>query len=169
MTARAAAAPGLAPASPPRREIPRQDDDYTAAARRRLAFLTETTGAALEHLGRYSFDPAVLDGNIENFIGVAQVPVGIAGPLLVDGEHARGTFYVPLATTEGALVASYSRGMELLYAAGGVRTTVVAEAMQRAPAFGFDSAREARAFGDWPPSASRTSRRRPRPAPTSAA
>jgi hydroxymethylglutaryl-CoA reductase (NADPH) len=77
------------------------------------------------------------------------VPVGIAGPLLVDGEYARGTFYVPLATTEGALVASYSRGMKLLYAAGGVRTTVVAEAMQRAPAFGFDSAREARAFGDW--------------------
>jgi hypothetical protein len=66
MTARAAAAPGLAPASQPRREIPRQDDDYTAAAaRRRLAFLAETTGAAPEHLGRYSFDPAVLDGNIE--------------------------------------------------------------------------------------------------------
>jgi hydroxymethylglutaryl-CoA reductase (NADPH) len=170
MTAPAAAAPGLAPAPPPRREIPRQDDDYTAAAaRRRLAFLSETTGAVPEHLGRYSFDPAVLDGNIENFIGVAQVPVGIAGPLLVDGEHARGTFYVPLATTEGALVASYNRGMKLLYAAGGVRTTVVAEAMQRAPAFGFDSAREARAFGDWLTSASRTSRRRPRPAPTSAA
>ena len=110
MTAPVAAAPGLAPAPPPRREIPRQDDDYTAAAaRRRLALLTETTGAAPEHLGRYSFDPAVLDGNIENFIGIAQVPVGIAGPLLVDGEHARGTFYVPLATTEGTLVASYNR------------------------------------------------------------
>jgi hydroxymethylglutaryl-CoA reductase (NADPH) len=145
MTAPAAAAPGLAPAPPPRREIPRQDDDYTAAAaRRRLAFLSETTGAVPEHLGRYSFDPAVLDGNIENFIGVAQVPVGIAGPLLVDGEHARGTFYVPLATTEGTLVASYNRGMKLLYAAGGV----VAEAMQRAPAFGFDSARETRAKGE---------------------
>jgi hypothetical protein len=143
-------APGAAPPAvrPPRREIPRQADDYTAAAaRRRLAFLTEATDITPEHLGRYSFDPAVLDGNIENFIGVAQLPVGIAGPLLMDGEHARGTFYVPLATTEGALVASYSRGMKLLYAAGGVRTTVVAEAMQRAPAFGFDSAREARAFG----------------------
>ena len=86
MTVPAAAAPGQAPAPPPRREIPRQDDDYTAAAaRRRLAFLSETTGAVPEHLGRYSFDPAMLGGNIENFIGVAQVPVGIAGPLLVDG------------------------------------------------------------------------------------
>jgi len=130
--------------------VPRLDDDYTsAAARRRLAFLAEQTGARPEHIGRYSFDPAVVAGNVENFIGVAQVPIGIAGPLLVDGEHAHGTFYVPLATTEGSLVASYNRGMKLLYAAGGVRTTVVAEAMQRAPAFGFDSAREARAFGDW--------------------
>jgi len=130
--------------------VPRLEHDYTsAAARRRLAFLAEETGVSPEHIGRFSFDPAVLEGNIENFIGVAQVPIGVAGPLLVDGEYARGTFYVPLATTEGALVASYNRGMKLLYAAGGVRTTVVAEAMQRAPAFGFDSAREARAFGDW--------------------
>jgi hydroxymethylglutaryl-CoA reductase len=107
--------------------------------------------------------------NIENFIGVAQVPVGIAGPLLVDGEHARGTFYVPLATTEGALVASYNRGMKLLYAAGGVRTTVVAEAMQRAPAFGFDSAREARAFGDWLTVSFEDIKAEAEPAPTSAA
>jgi len=139
-----------APARPPRREIPRLDDDYTAAAaRQRMTFLAEVTGASPEHIGRYSFDPAVVAGNVENFIGVAQVPIGIAGPLLVDGEHARGTFYVPLATTEGTLVASYNRGMKLLHAAGGVRTTVMADVMQRAPAFGFDSAREARAFGDW--------------------
>jgi hydroxymethylglutaryl-CoA reductase (NADPH) len=146
-TASAAAA---AAAMAPRRPVPRLAPDYTAgAARQRLAFLREATGASPEHIGRYSFDPSVLAGNIENFVGVAQVPIGIAGPLLVDGEHARGTFYVPLATTEGTLVASYNRGMKLLYAAGGVRTTVVADAMQRAPVFGFDSAREARAFGDW--------------------
>ena len=134
----------------PRHEVPRLARDYTtAAAERRMAFLRESTGASPEHLGRYSFDPSVLAGNIENFVGAAQVPVGIAGPLLVHGEHARGVFYVPLATTEGTLVASYNRGMKLLYAAGGVRTTVVADVMQRAPAFGFDGAREARAFGDW--------------------
>jgi hydroxymethylglutaryl-CoA reductase (NADPH) len=142
--------PAEAPMRPPRREVPRLDDDYsTAAARQRMAFLAGVAGVAPEHIGRYSFDPAVLRGNVENFIGVAQVPIGVAGPLLVDGEHARGTFYVPLATTEGALVASYNRGMKLAYAAGGVRTTVVADVMQRAPAFGFDSAREARAFGEW--------------------
>ncbi len=56
---------------------------------------------------------------------------------------------MPLATTEGTLVASYNRGMKLLHRAGGVKTTVMDDVMQRAPAFGFDSAREARAFGEW--------------------
>jgi hydroxymethylglutaryl-CoA reductase (NADPH) len=150
MTASTAPAPAQAPMRTPRREVPRLEDDYTpAAARQRMAFLADVAGVAPQHIDRYSFDPAVLAGNVENFIGVAQVPIGVAGPLLVDGEHARGTFYVPLATTEGALVASYNRGMKLAYAAGGVRATVVADVMQRAPAFGFDSAREARAFGDW--------------------
>jgi hydroxymethylglutaryl-CoA reductase (NADPH) len=59
----------------------------------------------------YSFDPSVLSGNVESFVGVAQVPIGLAGPLLVKGEHASGEFYVPLATAEGTLVASYNRGM----------------------------------------------------------
>ncbi|HET8675153.1 MAG TPA: hydroxymethylglutaryl-CoA reductase, partial [Blastocatellia bacterium] len=97
-------------------KIPRsRDDDYTremAAARRQ--FLKEQTGKQLEHVGEFSFDPAILPGNIEHFIGVAQVPIGLAGPLLVNGEYAQGEFYVPLATTEGTLVASYNRGMKLL-------------------------------------------------------
>jgi hydroxymethylglutaryl-CoA reductase (NADPH) len=133
-----------------RRRIPRLADDYTrAAAAERLAFIHAVTGAHAEHIGRYSLDPALAAGNIENFIGTAQVPIGIAGPLLIDGEHARGEFYVPLATTEGTLVASYNRGMKLLHRAGGVRATVMDDRMQRAPAFGFDSARQARAFGQW--------------------
>jgi hydroxymethylglutaryl-CoA reductase (NADPH) len=103
----------------------------------------------LEHVSQGSVDPAILPGNVEHFIGVAQVPIGIAGPLLVDGEHAQGEFYVPLATSEGTLVASYNRGMKLLYEAGGVKTTILDDAMQRAPAFAFESAREARAFGAW--------------------
>jgi hydroxymethylglutaryl-CoA reductase (NADPH) len=131
--------------------IPRdRDNDYTASAvERRRRFLQERTDASLDHVSNYSFDPAVLPGNVENFVGVAQVPIGVAGPLLVNGEHAKGEFYVPLATAEGTLVASYNRGMRLVREAGGVTTTVMDDAMQRAPAFLFDSAREARAFGEW--------------------
>ena len=102
--------------------VPRLKQDYTrAAAARRLAFLGDATGTRPAHIGRYSIDPAAVAGNVENFIGVAQVPVGIAGPLLVNGEHARGEFYVPLATTEGTLVASYNRGMKLLHRPAGSR------------------------------------------------
>jgi hydroxymethylglutaryl-CoA reductase (NADPH) len=130
--------------------VPRTGDDYSReAAARRLEFISESTGAGLSHVARYSVDPAELMGNIENFVGTAQIPIGIAGPLLIVGEHAQGEFYVPLATTEGTLVASYNRGMKLVHQAGGVRTTVMDDAMQRAPAFGFDNAREARAFGQW--------------------
>ena len=131
--------------------IPReQEDDYTTdMAARRREFLCEQTGASLEHVGRFSFDPGVLPGNVENFTGVAQVPIGVAGPLLINGEHAQGDFYVPLATAEGTLVASYNRGMRLLTECGGVRTTVVEEQMQRAPVFMFDDALEAREFGAW--------------------
>jgi hydroxymethylglutaryl-CoA reductase (NADPH) len=131
--------------------IPRsREDDYTRemAGARRL-FLKEQTGHDLKHVGEFSFDPSILPGNIEHFIGVAQVPIGLAGPLLVNGEQARGEFYIPLATTEGTLVASYNRGMKLLREAGGVTTTIADDAMQRAPVFIFKSAREAREFGRW--------------------
>src|ERR1019366_10212814 len=87
--------------------IPRSADCYSqAAAAERMDFIRAATGARPEHTGRYSIDPAALAGNIENFVGAAQVPIGIAGPLLVDGEHAQGEVYVPLATSEGTLVAS---------------------------------------------------------------
>lgn len=131
--------------------VPRdKEDDYTRdAAAARRAFAEEKTGASLEHVSSYSFDPHVLQGNVEAFVGVAQVPMGLAGPLKVNGEHAQGDFYVPMATAEGTLVASYNRGMRLLYEAGGVTTTILDDRMQRAPSFVFPSAREAREFGVW--------------------
>jgi hydroxymethylglutaryl-CoA reductase (NADPH) len=134
-----------------RARVPREvDSDYThAMAAKRREFVREQTGADLSHVAQYSFDPAILPGNIENFAGVAQVPIGIAGPLRIQGEHAVGDFYIPLATTEGTLVASYNRGMRLLTECGGVKTTVVEQYMQRAPVFVFDDARQAREFGRW--------------------
>jgi hydroxymethylglutaryl-CoA reductase (NADPH) len=134
-----------------RARIPRdRDNDYTRdAAMTRLDFARVRTDAPLEHVGGYTFDPSILSGNIENFMGAAQVPIGLAGPLLVDGEHAQGEFWVPMATAEGTLVASYNRGMRLLHEAGGVTTTVMDDRMQRAPVFCFPRAREARAFRSW--------------------
>lgn len=133
-----------------RRRIPRLPDDYSeAAASARRDFLRSVTGTRPSRICDYALDPSCVSGNVENFIGTAQVPIGIAGPLLVRGEHARGEFYVPLATTEGTLVASYNRGMKLAHLAGGVKVSIVADRMQRAPVFGFDSAREARDFGTW--------------------
>ena len=131
--------------------IPRnRDDDYSREmASERAAFVTAMTGATLNTVSSYTIDPAVTHGNIENFIGAAQVPIGIAGPLKMVGEHAQGDFYIPLATTEGTLVASYSRGMRVISACGGAKTTVVKHSMQRAPVFLFDNALEARDFGKW--------------------
>lgn len=76
-----------------RRPIPRDRvDDYTTAqAERRRRFVRDQTGAELTNVGQYSLAPSGLHGNIENFIGVAQVPIGLAGPLRINGEHASGT------------------------------------------------------------------------------
>jgi hydroxymethylglutaryl-CoA reductase (NADPH) len=132
-------------------KIPRDRvDDYThAGGAVRREFIRQQTGAELTHVAKYSFDPSILQGNIENFIGVAQVPIGVAGPLRINGEHAQGDYLIPLATTEGALVASYNRGMRLLTECGGVKTTVVEQFMQRSPVFIFQDAVSARAFGVW--------------------
>ena len=143
--------PAAVAAAQERVPIPRdKQHDYThEMAAKRREFITEKTGANLSHVAQYSFDPGILPGNIENFIGVAQVPVGVAGPLRILGEHACGDFYIPLATTEGSLVASYNRGMRLLTECGGVKTTVVDDCMQRAPVFIFTEAYQAREFGRW--------------------
>tara|TARA_B100000508_G_C11465466_1_gene281739 strand:+ start:5223 stop:6575 length:1353 start_codon:yes stop_codon:yes gene_type:complete len=80
-----------------------------------------------------------LKGNIENFIGMAQIPVGLAGPILINGTNAVGDFFVPLATSEGALVASYNRGMKACRLSGGISAMCTAESVQRSPFFKFDS------------------------------
>lgn len=131
--------------------VPRDaEDDYSdEIIKTRQDFIREQTGADLEHISSYSIDPRVTQGNIEHFTGTAQVPMGFAGPLLVHGEHAQGEFYVPLACSEGTLVASYNRGMKVLHRSGGVKCAVIGDNMQRAPAFVFEDASSARRFVDW--------------------
>lgn len=132
--------------------IPRNDlDDYSEEAiKERQKFVSTFVGGHdLQHIDKYSFDPHIATGNCEHFIGVAQVPIGIAGPITVNGEHAKGDFLIPLATAEGTLVASYNRGMKVLNMSGGVTATVTGDAMQRAPVFVFENARGARDFSKW--------------------
>jgi hydroxymethylglutaryl-CoA reductase (NADPH) len=122
--------------------------DYTAEAlEERRAFLRER-GFGVDQLSGTGAEiaPEALRTNIESFIGFARVPVGVIGPLRVNGVNARGDFYVPLATTEGALVASYQRGAKLIGMAGGAATLCLVEGVTRAPGFSFESLREAGTF-----------------------
>jgi hydroxymethylglutaryl-CoA reductase (NADPH) len=127
----------------------KENDQAPEIIKARQKFVEEYTGVKLQHIDKFSFDPAMTRGNIENFTGVAQIPIGFAGPIKVNGEHAVGEFLVPLATTEGTLVASYNRGIKVLNLSGGVMCTVVGDSMQRAPVFVFDNARDARDFVVW--------------------
>jgi hydroxymethylglutaryl-CoA reductase (NADPH) len=92
---------------------------------------------------------AAYEGNIENALGVLRLPVGVAGPLRVNGTAAKGDYPIPLATTEAALVASYHRGCRLLTAAGGCTALLLYESLSRAPGFVFGSAAEGARFVLW--------------------
>jgi hydroxymethylglutaryl-CoA reductase (NADPH) len=113
---------------------------------RRRGWVEETTGCRLDHVGRSTLPAASLRGNVENPVGAAQVPLGVAGPLRVLGEHAEGTFYVPLATTEGAVVRSHERGMVALTRSGGATARVWIDENRISPIFNFPGTAEAREF-----------------------
>jgi hydroxymethylglutaryl-CoA reductase (NADPH) len=112
----------------------------------RRLWLADRTGVDLGNVGHGSILGESVRGNIENLVGVAQVPLGVAGPLRVNGEHAVGTYYVPLATTEGALVRSYERGMVVLTRSGGVTARVIVDENGLTPVFCFGGLVEACAF-----------------------
>jgi NADP-dependent 3-hydroxy-3-methylglutaryl-CoA reductase len=131
------------------RAIP-QRGIYTEQARlERLAYIRARTGVPLATLERTDLRADRLAGNIENLIGAVEVPVGLAGPLLFHGEHVRGRLFAPMATTEGALVASATRGAIALTRAGGVTTRVVRRTMVRVPVFVFSDMRGASRFANW--------------------
>ena len=123
---------------------------YTERARlERLQFMREESGHALAALEETTLIPKRLTSNIENLVASVEVPVGVAGPLLFRGEHARGVKYAPLATTEGTLVASVARGARAMTRAGGVTTRVLSQRMMRVPLFVLSSLSGAMLFADW--------------------
>jgi len=120
------------------------------AIRARREFIEKETGTTLENLGIFSLDiERVVKRNCENMIGTVQVPVGVAGPLLVQGEYAQGSYYLPLATTEGALVASVNRGCSAITQAGGAQVRILHDGMTRAPVFAADNIVHAKQVADW--------------------
>ncbi len=124
-------------------------NENAGALARRLA-LEKMHGINLSSIGSTILDFEELVGrNIENPIGAIQIPVGVVGPLRIEGDYAKGDYYVPLATTEGALVASVNRGCKALTLSGGVRTKVVFDGMTRAPAIWTPSIIEAVRFAEW--------------------
>lgn len=105
--------------------------------------LTQLSGRA------QNYDSAMYRGNIENYVGLLQVPVGIVGPLRINGVYANGDFQVPMATTEGALIASYNRGAKVIGLSGGATVICTADAISRTPGFVFHNILESSRFIAW--------------------
>ncbi|KKH61020.1 3-hydroxy-3-methylglutaryl-CoA reductase [Methanosarcina mazei] len=131
------------------RKIEEFADPLTAVKIRRLA-IQEYGKLEFEHIQNFSLDvESVTKRNIENMIGAVQIPLGVAGLLKVNGEYAAGEYYIPLATTEGALVASVNRGCSVITRSGGANVRVFEDEMTRAPVFKLESLERARKFYDW--------------------
>ncbi|CAM2949866.1 phosphotransferase [Moritella viscosa] len=123
---------------------------YTQEARLdRLEYVRSHTEAKLEMVAQTTLNESSLKSNIEALIGSVEIPLGVAGPLLIRGKHARGLFNAPMATSEGALIASATRGATALSQAGGVNVRVLGQRMYRAPIFVFSDLSSALFFADW--------------------
>jgi hydroxymethylglutaryl-CoA reductase (NADPH) len=148
-------------------ELDDHTDAETAAATRRLVVERET-GTDLGAVADYTFDAAAANANVENMLGAAQVPMGVAGPVPVntgaagnsgdetggtvaggEGGSAVGEYYLPMATTEGALVASVNRGLAAIRAAGGATARVTDAGMTRAPVFRVSGVADAERVVEW--------------------
>jgi len=123
--------------------------DAETAAKARRTLLEAETDADLYPVGDYTFDAADAESNVENMIGAAQVPMGVVGPLPIDGGAAEGDHHLPLATTEGALIASVNRGVSAIRNAGGATARVLKSGMTRAPVFKVDDVAEAGDVSAW--------------------
>ena len=121
-------------------QIDKYTENATEALEIRREFIEKYAGTNLEHMANYSLDMnTAMQKNIENPIGTVQIPIGVAGPLKINGEYANDEFFVPLATSEGALVASINRGCSAISNAGGVNARVIDDKMTRAPVLKCES------------------------------
>jgi len=126
------------------------DGDNSKATEIRRKAVEKITGLNLEHIAHHNIDMTrAMRANIENSIGVVQIPMGILGPMKVKGEYANGEFLIPLATTEGALVASVSRGVSTINDSGGATSTIIDKGTTRGPVLTAPTAKDAKEVAKW--------------------
>ena len=125
-------------------------ENATEALDIRREFIEKHSGIELNQIANYTLDMELAFAkNIENPIGTVQIPIGVAGPLKINGEHAKDEFFVPLATSEGALLASVNRGCSAITASGGANARVIGDKMTRAPAIKTESVVESVKVKQW--------------------
>ncbi|MCM2324992.1 MAG: hydroxymethylglutaryl-CoA reductase (NADPH) [Candidatus Woesearchaeota archaeon] len=115
----------------------------------RLLFIEKKHGFSLPKISSGIIASGSSKSNIENMIGSVQVPLGMAGPIRINGENARGDFFLPLATTEGALVASVNRGCHAINSSGGAEVVVLSNAQARSILFKAESVKRSKEFSLW--------------------
>ncbi len=118
----------------------------------RRSIIEQSEKISLENVGAAKIDYSIIKGkNAENVIGMTTIPLGIAGPMKVKGIYAIGDVYVPMATTEGALIASIGRGIKAMNRSGGATVRIIKDGMTRGPVFKFNSILDIEKFLDWLP------------------
>jgi hydroxymethylglutaryl-CoA reductase (NADPH) len=140
---------GLASPSETSKTLPFSREISHAGTAALSSYLESATGQQFPILTGTRLEPALFQGNIENFIGMSQIPTGVIGPLQVHGTSANGNYHIPLATTEGALVASYHRGSRACLLAGGITSICLQEGVQRSPVFKFENIKDLSLFVSW--------------------
>ncbi len=132
-------------------EIEKYAENANIATDIRRKFIEEKTNTQLEHMGNYSIDMTeTAKKNIENQIGTIQVPVGVVGPVTInteDGETLES--YIPMATTEGALLASVNRGCSVIRRSNGCNISILNNQMTRAPVIKTKGVHEASKLKQW--------------------
>ena len=131
-------------------QIDKHTKTATEALDIRREFIEKYSDCKLDQISNYTLDMELAFAkNIENPIGTIQVPIGVAGPITINGEYAKDDFFIPLATSEGALLASVNRGCSAITAAGGVNARVIGDKMTRAPVIKTESVVEAVKVKQW--------------------
>lgn len=125
-------------------------ENFNNAVDIRREFIEEFTDTKLENISKYTLDmDKASKKNIENPIGTIQIPLGVVGPVKINGEYADGIFYIPLATSEGALLASVNRGCSVIRKSGGANVRIFSDKMTRAPVIKTNSIVESLEIKKW--------------------